>query len=47
MAKERVTPGDAVLEIGCSTGMATRTLAATGTCVVAVDKSADVVQHLQ
>jgi SAM-dependent methyltransferase len=36
-------PGDAVLEVGCSTGTATRLLAATGARVLAVDVSAEMV----
>lgn len=47
MAKTLPTSEDAVLEIGCSTGAATRQLAATGACVVAVDKSPECVDALQ
>ena len=47
MAKTLPAPGDAVLEIGCSTGAATRNLIATGARVVAVDKSAELVGRLQ
>jgi SAM-dependent methyltransferase len=38
-------PGDAVLEIGCSTGEATRLLAATAARVLAVDVSAGMVER--
>ena len=47
MAKTLPTPEDDVLEIGCSTGAATRHLAATGARVVAVDKAPKFVETLQ
>jgi len=47
MAKTCPTSEDAVLEIGCSTGEATRNLVATGARVVAVDKSPEFAQKLQ
>lgn len=47
LAKTLPTPEDAVLEIGCSTGAATRNLLATGARVVAVDKSSRLVEELQ
>jgi SAM-dependent methyltransferase len=43
LARELPGPDDAVLEIGCSTGEATRCLAATGARVVAVDVSEEMV----
>jgi SAM-dependent methyltransferase len=39
LARELPHPEDAVLEIGCSAGGATRQLVKTGACVVAVDNS--------
>jgi len=47
MAKTHPTPEDAVLEIGCSTGVATRNLVATGARVVAVDKSPEFTNQLR
>lgn len=47
MAKTLPTPEDAVLEIGCASGAATRHLTAAGARVVAVDKSATLVGQLQ
>lgn len=42
LARDRVAGGDAVLEIGCSTGKATAVLARTGARVVAIDSGAAV-----
>lgn len=47
MARTVPTAGDAVLEIGCATGDATRQLASAGARVVAVDKSPQFVDKLQ
>lgn len=47
LARTKPTAADSVLEIGCSTGAATRNLVATGAQVVAVDRSARFVEELQ
>lgn len=47
MAKTHPTSEDAVLEIGCSTGLATRNLIATGARIVAVDKSSKFAEKLK
>ncbi len=47
IARTLPTPEDVVLEIGCSTGEATRLLATTGARIIAVDKSPSCVRHLQ
>jgi len=47
LAKELITPQDAVLEIGCSSGEATRVLAATAKRVVAVDVSDEIIDPLK
>jgi SAM-dependent methyltransferase len=46
LARELPRPEDAVLEIGCSTGGATRQLVETGACVVAVDNSRELVARV-
>lgn len=45
LAGARPRPGDHVLEIGCSTGLATEALAATGAHVLAVDISGEMVER--
>jgi precorrin-6B methylase 2 len=47
LAKTLTQPQDTVLEIGCSTGIATRTLALAVAQVVAVDKSVPFIGRLQ
>jgi len=42
LAKERIAATDAVLEIGCATGLTTKALARTGAKVVAIDCSEEV-----
>lgn len=46
-AKTLPTSEDTVLEIGCSTGATTQILTKTGAQVVAVDKSAELIQQLR
>jgi SAM-dependent methyltransferase len=47
LARQLPTSQDTVLEIGCSTGEATRVLAATGARVLAVDLAAEMIEALQ
>ena len=47
LARQLPTAKDIVLEIGCSTGEATRILAATGARVLAVDIAAEMIETLQ
>ena len=43
----KIRPGDRVLEPGCATGLMTAELAATGACVVAVDRSAEYLARMR